>query len=101
MVLDRMDDGEIGDVQVVFTFADGQEHSVTSERGVVRYVVEEAKDVLYIPKSAVSKGGEHYYVYFLNEAGFREMKEISISDSYGDYYVVTAGLTEGEEILCD
>ena len=101
VVLDRMDDGEIGDVQVVFTFADGQEHSVTSERGVVRYVVEEAKDVLYIPKSAVSKGGEHYYVYFLNEAGFREMKEISISDSYGDYYVVTAGLTEGEEILCD
>ena len=101
VVLDRMDEGENGDVQVVFTFADGIDHPITSERGVVKYVVEEAQDVLYIPKNAVSKGGDRYYVYFLNEAGLREMKEISISDSYGDYYVVTAGLSEGEEIICD
>ncbi len=101
VILDRMDEGENGDVQVVFIFADGKDHPITSERGVVKYVVEEEKDVLYIPKNAVSKGGDRYYVYFLNEAGLREMKEISISDSYGDYYVVTAGLSEGEEIICD
>lgn len=101
VVLDRMGSDEKGDVQVIFTFADGKERSIEADRGVVSYVVEEAKDVLYIPKSAVSKGGEKTYVYFLNEAGLREMKEISISDSYGDYYVVTAGLAEGEEILCD
>lgn len=101
VILDRMDEGENGDVQVVFIFADGKDHPITSERGVVKYVVEEEKDVLYIPKNAVSKGGDRYYVYFLNEAGLREMKEISISDGYGDYYVVTAGLSEGEEIICD
>lgn len=101
VVLDRISDGETGDVEVVFTFADGIDHPITSERGVVKYVVEEEKDVLYIPKNAVSKGGDRYYVYFLNEAGLREMKEIIISDSYGDYYVVTAGLSEGEEIICD
>lgn len=101
VVLDRMIDKREGDTEVVFIFTDGKDHLMTGERGVVRYVVEEAKDVLYVPKSAVSKSGEHYYVYFLNEEGLREIKEISISDSYGDYYVVTEGLSEGEEIICD
>ena len=101
VVLDRMGEGENGDAQVIFTFADGKDYPITAERGVIRYVVEEAKDVLYIPVTAVSKSGEHYYVYFLNEAGLREIKEISVSDIYGDYYVVTAGLAEGEEIICD
>lgn len=101
VVLEKMDEGENGDTQVIFTFADGKDYPITAERGVVRYVVEEAKDVLYIPINAVSKSGERYYVYFLNEAGLREIKEISVSDSYGDYYVVTAGLAEGEEIICD
>ena len=101
VVLERMNDQENGDAEVFFAFADGQEHSITGERGVIRYVVEEENDVLYIPVSAVSKSGEHSYVYFLNDAGLREMKEISVSKRYGDYYVVTAGLSEGEEIICD
>lgn len=101
VVLDRIDKGENGDAQVIFSFADGKDYPITTERGVVRYVVEEAKDVLYIPMSAVSKSSGRYYVYFLNEAGLREIKEISISDRYGDYYVVTSGLAEGEEIICD
>lgn len=101
VVLDRLNNKENGDAEVIFIFADGQERSITAGRGVISYVVEEEKDVLYIPVSAVSRSGEHSYVYFLNDAGLREMKEISVSKRYGDYYVVTAGLSEGEEIICD
>jgi len=99
VVLEEISREEYGDAKLTFTAVGGEE--ITAERGVVSYVVDEAEDVLYIPREAVSVRGEHYYVYYFNDRGLREAKEISVSGLYGDYYVVAEGLAEGEEIICD
>lgn len=99
VVLQEISREEYGDARLTYTVSGGEE--ITAGRGVVSYVVDEIKDVLYIPREAVAKSGEHYYVYFLNDKGLREVKEISVSGLYGEYYIVADGLEEGEEILCD
>lgn len=100
VVLEKISREEYGDAQLVFALT-GSGGETTAERGVVSYVVDEVTDVLYIPKEAVVKTGDACYVYFLNDRGLRELKEIRVAGLYGAYCIVEEGLEEGEEIICD
>lgn len=100
VVLEKISRQENGDAQLVFALTEGSGET-TAERGVISYVVDEVTDVLYIPREAVVKNGDACYVYFLNDRGLRELKEIRVSGPYGEYCVVEEGLEEGEEIICD
>ena len=72
--------------------------------GVVKANLNEYKDKLVIPRSAVLWTGKRSVVY-VKQAGTDElnfkMREIEIGPMLGNSYVVISGLNEGEEIVTD
>ena len=72
--------------------------------GVVKANLNEFKDKLVIPRSAVLWTGKRSIVYVkqpnASEINFK-MREIELGPMLGNSYVVERGLTEGEEIVTD
>jgi Cu(I)/Ag(I) efflux system membrane fusion protein len=70
--------------------------------GIVKASLDEYRNMLVIPKSAVLWTGTRSIVY-VKQAGIDEpvfkMREIGLGPMLGNSYVVTDGLTEGEEIV--
>jgi len=60
------------------------------------------KDALTVPKSAVMWTGKRSIVYVKvpnTEFPLFELREVSLGESLGNFYVITGGLKEGEEIV--
>jgi membrane fusion protein, copper/silver efflux system len=72
--------------------------------GVVKANLNEFKDKLVIPRSAVLWTGKRSIVYVkqpdTQEVNFK-MREIDLGPMLGNSYVVLGGLTDGEEIVTD
>jgi membrane fusion protein, copper/silver efflux system len=72
--------------------------------GVVKSNLNEFKDKLVIPRSAVMWTGKRSIVY-VKQPGTQEinfkMREIELGPMLGNCYVVLGGLNEGEEIVTD
>lgn len=72
--------------------------------GLVRANLNEYRDKLVIPRSAVLWTGKRSIVYVKqpnsNEANFK-IREIELGPMLGNSYVVESGLMEGEEIVTD
>jgi len=72
--------------------------------GVVKANLNEFKDKLVIPRSAVLWTGKRSIVYVkqpnAEEINFK-MREIELGPMLGNSYVVESGLTEGDEIVTD
>jgi Cu(I)/Ag(I) efflux system membrane fusion protein len=70
--------------------------------GIVQARLDEYRNMLVIPKSAVLWTGTRSIVY-VKQAGTDEqmfkMREIGLGPMLGNSYVITDGLTEGEEIV--
>jgi Cu(I)/Ag(I) efflux system membrane fusion protein len=70
--------------------------------GIVKARLDEFKDQLVIPRSAVLWTGTRSIVY-VKQAGTNEpvfkMREIGLGPMLGNSYIVTDGLSEGEEIV--
>ena len=72
--------------------------------GIVKANLNEFKNKLVIPRSAVLWTGKRSIVYVKQpaEEGFNfRMREIELGPMLGNSYVVESGLTEGEEIVTD
>lgn len=72
--------------------------------GIVKANLNEFKDKLVIPRSAVLWTGKRSVVYVKqpSDEGINfKMREIEIGPMLGNSYVVESGLTEGEEIVTD
>ena len=72
--------------------------------GVVKANLNEFKDKMVIPRSAVLWTGKRSIVYVkqLDDEGSNfKMREIELGPMLGNSYVVERGLTEGEEIVTD
>ena len=69
------------------------------QRVLYSLVLEEKEDALSIPKSAVHYAGEGAYVYYFDENGNRQIKEITVGLAADSRIEVAGGLTEGEEII--
>lgn len=62
-------------------------------------VLEEKKDVLYLPKTAVHYVNDKAYVYYIGEDGIRQMKYIAVGMEADSHIEVLDGLAEGEEVI--
>lgn len=68
-------------------------------RGTIYLILDERRQVLSVPASAVYSADGEYYVYVVGESGMKEVKWITVG-LFGDQNVeVIAGLTEGEKII--
>lgn len=57
------------------------------------------EDVIYVPKNCVFEIDEEYYVYLLDENGFREAVNVEIGDAMDEYMVIQSGLNEGDRVV--
>ena len=51
-------------------------------------------------QQAVTNVGETSYVYY-EENGTRKAKQVKAGPKLNGYYVITDGVKEGEELICD
>ena len=91
-------------VRVEVSNSDGKLKPEMFATGVVKANLNEYKDKLVIPRSAVLWTGKRSVVY-VKQAGSDDlnfkMREIEIGPMLGNSYVVISGLDEGEEIVTD
>ena len=76
-----------------------QYNMTLGQRVLYSLVLEEKKDVLSIPKSAVHYAGENAYVYYFDEEGNRQIKEIEVGLQANSKMEVVSGLAEGDEVI--
>lgn len=63
---------------------------------VTRPAIENA---VYVQKDAVHEKDGRYFVYTLDENGYRQAVWISVADQVGDYRIITEGLKSGDEVV--
>lgn len=68
-------------------------------RGVITIVLDEKKDVLALPKIAVHKTDQYYYVYFMDLNGIRSIKEIQVGLIGDDLIEIVDGLTVDDVVV--
>lgn len=99
--LEKIEEGTKGKKDLYFSFPNQDYDASSGSSGKIHYTVYSSQDALYLPKTAVSRIGEEYYVYCDNEKGIREAKQIQIEGLYGEYYVISDGIEEGAEVICE
>lgn len=62
-------------------------------------VEQELGEQLVVPSEAVLDSGKRKIVFVAHDGGHFEPREISVAARLDDYYVVAAGLREGEEVV--
>lgn len=84
---------EVDDKKLVFEpVSDAQIFSME----VTRPAIENA---VYVQKDAVHEKDGRYFVYTLDENGYRQAVWISVADQVGDYRIITEGLKSGDEVV--
>ena len=63
---------------------------------VTRPAIENA---VYVQKDAVHEKDGRYFVYTLDENGYRQAVWINAGDQVGDYRIITEGLKSGDEVV--
>ncbi|MBL4560286.1 MAG: efflux RND transporter periplasmic adaptor subunit [Labilibaculum sp.] len=66
--------------------------------GIIYAEISKMNNVLTVPKSAIMWTGKRSVSYVKVDGGF-EMREIELGESLGDFYIVTDGLEENEEVV--
>lgn len=67
--------------------------------GYAKDVIDERKNVLYLPKSAVSKMGDKDIVYCENKEGFKSAVEVQIGLAAEGKIEIISGLNEGDAVI--
>ena len=95
----------VAKVRVEISNAGGKLKPEMFATGVVKASLNEFKNKLVIPRSAVLWTGKRSIVYVKQTAAGEgvnfNMREIELGPMLGNSYVVESGLTEGEEIVTD
>jgi Cu(I)/Ag(I) efflux system membrane fusion protein len=62
-------------------------------------IQQELGEQLVVPAEAVLDSGEHKIVFVAHEGGHFEVRDVTVAAKVDDYYIVAAGLEEGEEVV--
>ena len=85
-------------VDIRFVIENSQNKILPSMFGKVK-IEKESKEILVLPKSAVIKKSENYYVFIPKENGEFTPKKIEAKRVSGDKYEILSGLTLYEEVI--
>jgi len=61
----------------------------------------ERSNVIVVPQRAVMQGPQGKFVYVVSADDKAEVKPIQVGDFYGEQWIVTSGLTGGEQVIVD
>lgn len=85
-------------VDIRFVIENSQNKILPSMFGKVK-IEKESKEILVLPKSAVIKKSDSYYVFIPKENGEFTPKKIEAKRVSGDKYEILSGLTLDEEVI--
>ncbi len=85
-------------VDIRFVIENSQNKILPSMFGKVK-IEKDSKEILVLPKSAVIKKSENYYVFIPKENGEFTPKKIEAKRVSGDKYEILSGLTLDEEVI--
>ena len=85
--------------EVYLTFADESPIMDARTAATVHIVLEEVNDVLFVPLQAVYHASERVFVYVLNEAGVRVLRDVEVGLRGNTAYEIISGLEEGELVV--
>jgi len=95
-------DTQMSKVRLEFDNSSGLLKPDMHTTGIVRANLSQYVDELVVPQSAVIKSNDKYFVYVKqiveNETVFTP-RAITLGSKLGDSYVVTGGISEGEELI--
>lgn len=69
------------------------------DAGYVQYIIDEREDTLYLPRTAVHKVKDSYYVYYIDETGVQNMKPVEIGLESETNVEILSGLSKGESVI--
>lgn len=58
-------------------------------------------DVIMVPQRAVMQGPQGKFVYVVDEDNKAEVKPVSVGDFYGEQWIITSGLSDGDQVVVD
>lgn len=82
-----------------FELVGGQGSTSIGQRVLYTLVLEERENVLSLPSNAVHNVGEGTYVYYFDENGNRQIKEVQVGLIASGKVEIVAGLSEGDEVI--
>lgn len=87
--------------EVYFYVEDQAAFMQSGDKGEFNLLVDERKDVLYIPKGAVTTVDDKKVVYVENKDGIRSAQYITTGIETNKYVEVVSGVKEGDSIIVD
>lgn len=91
-----------GDVVRKLMFQGNGENTDFSSRDKLTMTLEKPtlKDVIYVPKDCVfDVDDEDYYVYLLDDDGFRDAVKVTVGSTVDGYTVIESGLQPGDRVV--
>jgi uncharacterized cupin superfamily protein len=102
MKLIEIEDAEdsAGNAYRVLRFEPVSDMSAVSEQDTLQMKVQKPtiRDAVYVDSSAIRVVNGSYYVYLLDENGFRQAVEVQVGDVVDGYTIITDGLSGGEQV---
>lgn len=71
------------------------------DRGKITFVLQEKKDTLYLPETAVREEHGIQIVYVEDEGGFKSVKEVKTGMNLSGRIEIISGLNEGDSVILD
>ncbi len=99
--VDRFNGDDSVEGAIYLRLTDGNEIIETNSRGTIEFVLNEYKDVLYLPQSAVHRDNERMIVYVEDEGGFKSIKEVETGIVSDRKIEILSGLEEGDSVIID
>lgn len=87
------------DENMYFELAETEYELALGTRGKIDLVLETAKDVLYLKKSAIHTVGEESYVYVVDQEGMRSIQYVNTGLIGTDTVEIVSGLKEGDYVV--
>ena len=91
-----------GDDSIIYLKVDNSDERLhKDDQGEITVILNELKDILYLPSSAVQDDNGKSIVYVEDEGGFKSIKEIKTGLTADKKSEVISGLNEGDSVILE
>ena len=87
------------DENIILELTELNEDLKVGNKLFVNLMLDEAKDVLCLPNSAVHKADDKYYVYVSGEGGLKALQYVTVGVVGNQFVEIKDGLSEGEIVI--
>lgn len=99
--IDRNIDASTGSILIQATFPNPDRLIRPGQFARVKIRVRQADNAILIPQKCASELQGQFSVFYVNQDNKIETRQVKISDSVGEFYVISEGLNAGDRIILE